>query len=47
MNKRSAVTKFFTNRVQQLIELRTDAPSELEIPTSYRGNLQIALQVED
>ncbi|MCF2317633.1 F4 (K88) fimbria minor subunit FaeF [Escherichia coli] len=32
---------------QQLIELRTDAPSELEIPTSYWGNLQIALQVED
>ncbi|HAX5060956.1 DUF5462 family protein, partial [Escherichia coli] len=26
---------------------RTDAPAELEVPVSYRGNLQIALQVED
>ncbi|EFN9665382.1 fimbrial protein, partial [Escherichia coli] len=25
----------------------TDAPAELEVPVSYRGNLQIALQVED
>lgn len=32
---------------QQQIELRTDAPAELEVPVSYRGNLQIALQVED
>ncbi|WP_171729535.1 MULTISPECIES: DUF5462 family protein, partial [Enterobacteriaceae] len=24
-----------------------DAPAELEVPVSYRGNLQIALQVED
>lgn len=32
---------------QQQIELRTDAPAELEVPASYRGNLQIALQVED
>ncbi|MGS8299721.1 F4 (K88) fimbria minor subunit FaeF, partial [Escherichia coli] len=32
---------------QKLIELRTDAPAELEVPVSYRGNLQIALQVED
>lgn len=32
---------------QKLVELRTDAPAELEIPVSYRGNLQIALQVED
>ncbi|EOT8213592.1 F4 (K88) fimbria minor subunit FaeF [Escherichia albertii] len=32
---------------QKLIELRTDAPAELEVPISYRGNLQIALQVED
>ena len=32
---------------QKQIELRTDAPAELEIPVSYRGNLQIALQVED
>ncbi|RMA79672.1 MULTISPECIES: DUF5462 family protein [unclassified Enterobacter] len=31
----------------RLVELRTDAPAELEIPASYRGNLQIALQVED
>ena len=33
--------------VQKLVELRTDAPAELEVPVSYRGNLQIALQVED
>ncbi len=32
---------------QKLVELRTDAPAELEIPAGYRGNLQIALQVED
>ncbi len=32
---------------QKLVELRTDAPAELEIPVSYRGNLLIALQVED
>ncbi|MFJ7174843.1 DUF5462 family protein [Citrobacter freundii] len=29
------------------VELRTDEPAELEVPVSYRGNLQIALQVED
>ncbi|EBV1595637.1 fimbrial protein [Salmonella enterica subsp. enterica serovar Java] len=29
------------------VELRTDAPAELDVPVSYRGNLQIALQVED
>lgn len=29
------------------VELRTDAPAELEFPVSYRGGLQIALQVED
>ena len=32
---------------QKQVELRTDAPAELEIPVSYRGNLQIAVQVED
>lgn len=32
---------------QKLVELRTDAPAELEVPVSYRGNLQVALQVED
>ncbi|HAX5139938.1 TPA: F4 (K88) fimbria minor subunit FaeF [Escherichia coli] len=32
---------------QNLVELRTDAPAELEVPVSYRGNLQVALQVED
>ncbi|MCM5118366.1 F4 (K88) fimbria minor subunit FaeF [Escherichia coli] len=32
---------------QKLVELRTDAPAELEVSVSYRGNLQIALQVED
>ncbi|HBB0122547.1 TPA: F4 (K88) fimbria minor subunit FaeF [Escherichia coli] len=31
---------------QKLVELRTDSPAELEVPVSYRGNLQIALQVE-
>ncbi|EBS3610385.1 fimbrial protein [Salmonella enterica subsp. enterica serovar Poona] len=29
------------------VELRTDAPAELEIPANYRGNVQIVLQVED
>lgn len=29
------------------VELRTDAPAELEIPVTFRGNLQIALQVDD
>ncbi|EDV9508644.1 fimbrial protein [Salmonella enterica] len=29
------------------VELRTDAPAELEVPVSYRGNLQIVLRVED
>ncbi|EAV2220374.1 fimbrial protein [Salmonella enterica] len=29
------------------VELRTDAPAELEIPIDYRGNLQMILQVED
>ncbi|EGQ7459401.1 fimbrial protein [Escherichia coli] len=28
------------------VELRTDAPAELEVPVSYRGNLQVLLQVE-
>ncbi|HBE6754167.1 TPA: F4 (K88) fimbria minor subunit FaeF [Escherichia coli] len=32
---------------QQQIELRTDTPAELEVPAGYRGNLQIALQVDD
>ncbi|EKR4937996.1 F4 (K88) fimbria minor subunit FaeF [Escherichia coli] len=32
---------------QRLVELRTDVPAELEVPASYRGSLQIALQVED
>ncbi|ATI65973.1 F4 (K88) fimbria minor subunit FaeF [Edwardsiella tarda] len=32
---------------QKQVELRTDTPAELEVPVSYRGNLQIALQVED
>ncbi|EDA0293039.1 fimbrial protein [Salmonella enterica] len=32
---------------QKQVELRTDAPVELEVPASYRGSLQIALQVED
>ena len=32
---------------QKQVELRTDAPAELEIPVSYRGKLQIVMQVED
>ncbi|MBW5857553.1 DUF5462 family protein, partial [Yersinia enterocolitica] len=32
---------------QKQVELRTDAPAELEVPVSYRGKLQITLQVED
>jgi len=32
---------------QKQVELRTDAPAELEVPVSYRGNLQITLHVED
>ena len=32
---------------QKQVELRTDAPAELEVPVSYRGNLQIVLQVEE
>lgn len=28
------------------VELRTDAPVELEFPTHYRGNLQIQVEVE-
>lgn len=32
---------------QKLVELRTDAPAELEVPVCFRGKLQIALQVED
>ncbi|EFE3805457.1 TPA: fimbrial protein [Escherichia coli] len=32
---------------QQLVELRTDAPAEVEIPANYRGNVQLSLQVED
>lgn len=33
--------------VRKQVELRTDAPVELEIPVRHRGNLQIALWVED
>ncbi len=32
---------------QKLVKLRTDASAELEVPVSYRGNLKIALQVEE
>ncbi|CCP01353.1 minor fimbrial subunit faeF precursor [Erwinia amylovora Ea644] len=28
------------------VELRTDSPAELEVPANYRGNVQLALQVE-
>ncbi|STE53112.1 Uncharacterised protein [Edwardsiella tarda] len=34
-------------KAHRQVELRTDTPAELEVPVSYRGNLQIALQVED
>lgn len=30
----------------RLVELRTNAPVELEIPKNYRGNVQLAMQVE-
>ncbi|EBV5176659.1 fimbrial protein [Salmonella enterica subsp. enterica serovar Oranienburg] len=30
----------------QRVELRTDAPAELEIPAGYRGELQVAMQTE-
>ncbi|ELS8064788.1 DUF5462 family protein [Escherichia coli] len=33
--------------VHRQVELRTNAPAELELPVSFRGNLQITLQVED
>ncbi|ENT2754155.1 F4 (K88) fimbria minor subunit FaeF [Escherichia coli] len=32
---------------QKQVELRTDAPVELEVPVSYRGNMKIILQIED
>lgn len=32
---------------QKLVELRTDAPAELEIPANYRGDVKLVLQVED
>ena len=31
---------------QKQVELRSDVPADLEIPVNYRGNIQIALQVE-
>lgn len=31
---------------QKQVELRSDAPADLEVPVNYRGNIQIALQVE-
>ncbi|EDE2462442.1 fimbrial protein [Salmonella enterica subsp. enterica] len=34
-------------KAQKQVELRADGPAELEIPANYRGNLQIALQMED
>ncbi|EMY1206548.1 DUF5462 family protein, partial [Escherichia coli] len=32
--------------VYKQVELRTDAPGELKVPVNYRGNIQIALQIE-
>ncbi|EHQ9015127.1 DUF5462 family protein [Escherichia coli] len=31
---------------QKQVELRSDAPAELEIPVNYRGNIQVVLHVE-
>ncbi|CTY36877.1 DUF5462 family protein [Escherichia coli] len=31
---------------QKQVELRSDVPADLEVPVNYRGNIQIALQVE-
>ncbi|WP_407905283.1 DUF5462 family protein [Escherichia coli] len=31
---------------QKQVELRSDAPVDLEVPVNYRGNIQIVLQVE-
>ena len=28
------------------VELRSDAPVELEVPANYRGNLQVPVEVE-
>lgn len=30
----------------RLVELRSDAPVELEVPANYRGNLQVPVEVE-
>ncbi|ADP11030.1 K88 minor fimbrial subunit FaeF [Erwinia sp. Ejp617] len=32
--------------VLKSVELRTDTPAELEVPANFRGNLQVAMQVE-
>ncbi|ECI9319987.1 fimbrial protein [Salmonella enterica] len=32
---------------QKLVELRTDALVELEVPVNYRGNLQVPVEVEE
>ncbi len=34
-------------KAQERVELRTDAPAEVEVPVNYQGDLQIILQVED
>ncbi|EAM3126249.1 fimbrial protein [Salmonella enterica] len=34
-------------KASRMVELRTDTPLELDIPTNYKGNLQVTLQVED
>ncbi|ECQ4629270.1 hypothetical protein F0B66_22920 [Salmonella enterica] len=31
---------------QRQVELRTDAPAELEVPANYRGNVQVPVEVE-
>ncbi|EBY0601676.1 fimbrial protein, partial [Salmonella enterica subsp. enterica serovar Oranienburg] len=28
------------------VELRSDAPAELEVPANYRGNVQVPVEVE-
>lgn len=31
---------------EKQVELRTDAPAELQVPANYRGNIQVEMQVE-
>ncbi|MFQ6246863.1 DUF5462 family protein [Yersinia enterocolitica] len=31
----------------KIIELRVDAPAELQVPASYKGNIKVTMQIED